>query len=101
MPTGNPAPELDPEVLAAEVVEFWDQFTDHMEVAEGAGAKLIRLLLGLLKAEVLPQATRAAELGIDPTPILPSSRECCECTLTPWSGPTLPDLSSPGALVGC
>lgn len=69
MPTGNPAPELDWEVLAAEVVEFLDQFTDHMEVAEGAGAKLNRLLLGLLKAEVLPQATRAAELGIDPTPI--------------------------------
>lgn len=55
MPTGNPAPELDPEVLAAEVVEFLDQFIDHMEVAEGAGAKLNRLLLGLLKAEVLPQ----------------------------------------------
>jgi hypothetical protein len=69
MPTGNPAPELDWEVLAAEVVEFLDQFADHMEVAEGAATKLNRLLLGLLKAEVLPQATRAAELGIDPTPI--------------------------------
>ncbi len=69
MSTGNPAPELDPEVLAAEVVEFLDQFTDHMEVAEEAGTKLNRLLLGFLKAEVLAQATRAAELGIDPTPI--------------------------------
>jgi hypothetical protein len=70
MPTGNPAPELDPEVLAAEIAEFLDQFTDHMEVAEEAGTKLNRLLLSFVKAEVLPQATQAAELGIDPTPIL-------------------------------
>jgi hypothetical protein len=69
MPTGNPAPELDPEVLAAEVAEFLDQFADQMEVAEEAGSKLNRLLLGFVKAEVPPQARRAAELGIDPTPI--------------------------------
>jgi len=29
-----------------------------------------RLLLGFLEAEVLPQAMRAVELGIDPTPLL-------------------------------
>ena len=69
MPTGNPAPELDPEVLAAEVAEFLDQFADQMEVAEETGSKLNRLLLGFVKAEVPPQARRAAELGIDPTPI--------------------------------
>jgi hypothetical protein len=38
--------------------------------AEEAGIKLNRLLLGFLEAEVLPQAMRAAELGVDPTPIL-------------------------------
>jgi hypothetical protein len=40
-----------------------------LEVAEEAGVKLNRLLLGFLEAEVLPQAMRAAELGVDPTPI--------------------------------
>ena len=69
MPTGNPAPELDPEVLAAEVAEYLDQFADQMEVAEEVGGKLNRLLVGFVKAEVLPQARRAAKLGIDPTPI--------------------------------
>jgi hypothetical protein len=39
-------------------------------VAEGLAAKLNRLLLGFLEAEVLPPAVRAAELGIDPTPWL-------------------------------
>ena len=69
MPTGNPAPELDPEVLAAEVAEYLDQFADQMEVAEEVGGKLNRVLVGFVKAEVLPQARRAAKLGIDPTPI--------------------------------
>jgi hypothetical protein len=69
MPTGDPAPELDPEALAAVITEFLDQSTDHMEVAEEAGLKLNRLLLGFLEAEVLPQAMRAAKLGVDPTPI--------------------------------
>jgi hypothetical protein len=45
-------------------------FLDRAAVAEGIGAKLNRLLLGFLEAEVLPQAMRAAELGIDPTPLL-------------------------------
>ena len=70
MPTGDPAPELDPEAVAAVITEFLGQFTDdQLEVAEEAGIKLNRLLLGFLEAEVLPQAMRAAELGVDPTPI--------------------------------
>jgi hypothetical protein len=70
MPTGDPAPELDSEAVAAVITEFLGQFTDHqLEVAEEAGVKLNRLLLGFLEAEVLPQAMRAAELGVDPTPI--------------------------------
>jgi hypothetical protein len=70
MPTGDPAPELDSEALAAVITEFLGQFTDEqMEVAEEAGIKLNGLLLGFLEAEVLPQAMRAAELGVDPTPI--------------------------------
>jgi hypothetical protein len=52
--------------LADEVAAFLAQ----VPVAEGLGAKLNRLLFGFLEAEILPQAMRAAELGIDPTPLL-------------------------------
>jgi hypothetical protein len=62
-------PELDAELLAAEVVQGLDDFLDHMSLAEGIGAKLNRQLLAFLKAEVLPQANQAAELGVDPTPM--------------------------------
>ena len=56
--------------MAAVITEFLGQFTDdQLEMAEEAGIKLNRLLLGFLEAEVLPQAMRAAELGIDATPI--------------------------------
>jgi hypothetical protein len=61
--------ELDAELLAAEVVQELDDFLDHMSLAEGIGAKLNRQLLAFLKAEVLPQANRAAEMGVDPTPM--------------------------------
>jgi hypothetical protein len=70
MPTGDPAPELDSGALAAVIAQFLGQFSDdQMEVAGEAGIRLNRLLLGFLEAEVLPQATRAAESGVDPTPI--------------------------------
>ena len=52
--------------LDAEIAAFLDQAA----VAEGVGAKLNRLLFGFWEGEVLPQAMRAAELGIDPTPLL-------------------------------
>jgi hypothetical protein len=51
---------------AAEVAAFLDQ----VPTAEGLGATLNRLLFGFMETEILPQATRAAELGIDPTPWL-------------------------------
>ena len=71
MPYGGDSshPELDAELLAAEVVQGLDDFLDHMSLAEGIGAKLNRQLLAFLKAEVLPQANRAAEMGVDPTPL--------------------------------
>jgi len=58
--------DLEVAGLADEVAAFLAQ----VPVAEGLGAKLNRLLFGFLEAEVLPQARRAAELGIDPTPLL-------------------------------
>ena len=71
MSAGDPdlRPELDAELLAAEVVQGLDDFLDHMSLAEGIGAKLNRQLLAFLKAEVLPQANQAAGLGVDPTPM--------------------------------
>jgi len=76
MPTNDPVPELDSEALATVITEFLGQFTDdQLEVAQEAGIKLNRLLLSFLEAEVLPHAMRAAELGIDPTPIFAVVRE--------------------------
>jgi hypothetical protein len=60
-----PVPQRDVAVLVAEVTAFLEQG----QLAEGIAAKLNRLLLGFLQAEVLPPATRAADLGIDPTPL--------------------------------
>ena len=39
-------------------------------MAEGVGIKLSQLLHGFLEDEVLVQAARAADLGLDPTPFL-------------------------------
>jgi hypothetical protein len=61
---GTPARELNLEALAAEVAEF----LDDVPAGEAIGAKLSRLLHAFLQDEVLPQAERAADLGIDPTP---------------------------------
>jgi hypothetical protein len=65
MSAHDPAGQLDPEVLYAEV----DRFLAQVPVAEGIGVELSRLLFGFLQTEVLPQACRAADQGIDPTPL--------------------------------
>jgi hypothetical protein len=51
--------------LAAQAVALLEQ----VPAGEGIRAKLNHLLLGSLETEVVPQARRAAELGIDPTPL--------------------------------
>ena len=51
--------------MAAEAATF----LEHLSVGEGIGIKLSQLLLGFLQTEVLPQARRAADQGIDPTPL--------------------------------
>jgi hypothetical protein len=61
----NPVPQANLQALAAEAAAFLEQ----VPVAEGSAAKLSRLLLNFLETEVLPQATRAADQGIDPTPL--------------------------------
>ena len=62
----DPTRQLDLEAVSARTARFLEQ----VPVGEGVGAKLSRLLLGFLEAEVMPQARRAADQGIDPTPLL-------------------------------
>ncbi len=66
MSPGFSASQLDVDALTADVSEF----LATVPVAEGVGAKLSRLLHGFLADEVLPQAERAADLGLDPAPFL-------------------------------
>ena len=58
--------QLDLEALEAEI----GRFLGGVAVAEGTGAKLQRLLRGFLERELLPQADRAAGMGLDPSPFL-------------------------------
>jgi hypothetical protein len=62
----TPAPALKLEALAAGVASF----LDAAPAAEAMAAKLSRLLDAFLEGDVLPQAEHAAELGLDPTPML-------------------------------
>lgn len=62
----TPSPVPDMEVLAAEVADL----LENAPVAEALGAKLSRLLQAFVQGDLLPQAQRAADLGLDPTPLL-------------------------------
>jgi hypothetical protein len=61
----NPVPQLDVEALAADVTVFLEQ----VSVGEGIGVKLSNVLLGFLHTEVLPEARRESDQGVDPTPL--------------------------------
>jgi hypothetical protein len=65
----EPASRLDAEILAAEVAERLEEVLPQASMAEWIGVKLNRQLLAFLTAEVLPQANRAAEMSVDPTPL--------------------------------
>jgi hypothetical protein len=66
MSPGFSASQQDVEDLAADVADF----LATVPVAESVGVKLSRLLHGFLEDEVLPQAARAADMGLDPAPFL-------------------------------
>ena len=66
MAIGGTHPGLDPSKLLADA----EAFLDGVQAAEGIGRKLCRSLVGFIESEVLPPATRAADQGIDPTPIM-------------------------------
>jgi hypothetical protein len=61
----NPSPQIEVEALAAEVSVFLEQ----VPVGEGIGVKLSNLLLGFLQTELLPEARRESDQGVDPTPL--------------------------------
>ena len=58
--------EADLAAVDTEITAWLDQ----VSAAEGIGTTLNRLLFDFFEVEVFPQAMRAAELGIDPTPWL-------------------------------
>jgi hypothetical protein len=62
----HPTRALDLDSVTAEVARF----LAVAPVAETTGAKLSRLLRAFFDSEVLPQAERAADLGLDPAPLL-------------------------------
>jgi hypothetical protein len=62
----NPAQQPNLEAISAQAAMFLEQ----VPAGELVGAKLSRLVGGFLHSDVLPQARRAADLGIDPTPLL-------------------------------
>jgi hypothetical protein len=61
----NPAPQLNLEAVAAQAMGLLEQ----VPVADGIGAKLSRVLHSFFLSDVLSQARRAANQGIDPTPL--------------------------------
>ena len=65
MTADNPVPQVDLEALAADVTRFLNQ----VPVGEGIGMKLSNVLLGFLQTEVLPEARRQSDQGVDPTPL--------------------------------
>jgi hypothetical protein len=76
-----PAPELDLEALEAQVTRL----LGDASVAEATGAKLSRVLCAFLQGEVLPQAERAAGLGLDPTPMLAVVADVLRLYADAWS----------------
>ena len=66
------APRLDVATLDAEVVAFLER---EPGADGGIGHRLSLLLLGFLGTEVVPLADRLAGLGVDPAPLLASTRD--------------------------
>ena len=69
---GDGAPQLDMGTLDAEVVAFLER---EPGADGGIGHRLSLLLLGFLGTEVVPLADRLSGLGVDPAPLLASTRD--------------------------
>ena len=69
---GGRAPWLDMATLDAEVLAFLER---KPSADCGIGHRLSLLLLGFLGTEVVPLADQLAGLGVDPAPLLASTRD--------------------------
>jgi signal transduction protein with GAF and PtsI domain len=69
---GHGAPRLDMTTLDAEVLAFLER---KPGADGGIGHRLSLLLLGFLGTEVVPLADQLAGLGVDPAPLLASTRD--------------------------
>jgi hypothetical protein len=82
------APQLDMATLDAEVVAFLDR---KPGADGGIGHRLSLLLLGFLGTEVVPLADRLAGLGVDPAPVLASTRDILRLYADTLERPALVD----------
>ena len=85
------APRLDVATLDAEVVAFLER---EPGADGGIGHRLSLLLLGFLGTEVVPLADRLAGLGVDPAPLLASTRDILRLYADTLERPALLDDAS-------
>jgi hypothetical protein len=85
------APRLDVATLDAEVVAFLER---EPGADGGIGQRLSLLLLGFLGTEVVPLADRLAGLGVDPAPLLASTRDILRLYADTLERPALIDEAS-------
>lgn len=85
------APRLDMATLDAEVVAFLER---EPGADGGIGHRLSLLLLGFLGTEVVPLADRLAGLGVDPAPLLASTRDILRLYADTLERPALIDEAS-------
>lgn len=85
------APRLDMATLDAEVVAFLER---EPGADGGIGHRLSLLLLGFLVTEVVPLADRLAGLGVDPAPLLASTRDILRLYADTLERPALIDDAS-------
>jgi GAF domain-containing protein len=88
---GNGAPQLDIGTLDDEVVAFLER---EPGADGGIGHRLSLLLLGFLGSEVVPLADRLTGLGVDPAPLLASTRDILRLYADTLERPSLLDDTS-------
>jgi GAF domain-containing protein len=88
---GSGAPQLDMGTLDAEVVALLER---EPGADGGIGHRLSLLLLGFLGSEVVPLADRLTGLGVDPAPLLASTRDILRLYADTLERPALLDDAS-------
>ena len=88
---GHGAPQLDMTTVDAEVLAFLER---KPGADGGIGHRLSLLLLGFLGTEVVPLADQLAGLGVDPAPLLASTRDILRLYADTLERPALLDEAS-------